>query len=230
MIRGVANVLEVVRGKGTTKRFVFASSSMVYGNFAQDPVAENCSTNPLSIYGGFKLAAESLVRAYLYSTSVDAVIVRPSAVYGPGDSHRRIVPNICRAALSGESIIVKDPVRTVADFSAVEDVVEGLELAGSLPAAAGEIFNISRGRGRTLMELVQIARGLAPDINVIFQPADDPTRPKRGALDVSKARERLGFNPKVDLETGLARCLASMKASADVPQPEFNTKAHATVA
>jgi nucleoside-diphosphate-sugar epimerase len=132
--------------------------------------------------------------------------------------------------MSGESVIVKDPVRTVADFSAVEDVVEGLELAGSLPAAAGEIFNISRGRGRTLMELVRIAQRLAPDINVIFEPADDPTRPKRGALDVSKARERLGFIPKVDLETGLARCFARMKASADLPVAEFNTEAHATVA
>jgi len=230
MARGVANVLEAVRGQATSKRFVFASSSMVYGDFVRDPVAENCRTTPVSIYGGFKLAAESLVRAYLYSSSVEPVIVRPSAVYGVGDSHRRIVPNICRAALTGESIIVKDPVKTVADFSAVEDVVEGLELAGSHPAAAGEIFNISRGRSRTLMELVNIAQRLAPGIEVVFQPADDPTRPMRGALDISKARELLGFTPKVDLEAGLAHCLASTKASAGAHQAEVDIEAHAAVA
>lgn len=214
MVKGVINVLEAVCAYELAKRFVFVSSSMVYGNFTLDPVPEASPTLPCSAYGQFKLAAECLVQSYLSSTTTQSVIVRPSAVYGVGDSHSRIVPNICNAAAQGERIVIRNPEKTRADFTAVDDVAQGLDLAGSMPLATGQTFNISRGHGRTLMELMAMAQAMVPTIDVTIETVDDATIPLRGALDISKAQKLLGFAPRIDLEAGLAQCLDYMMAPA----------------
>jgi len=85
---GLINVLEIMRDLPQTSRFVYASSSMVYGNFLQDPMPEDGPKNPLNIYGGLKLAGETLTHAYLAPTKIEPVVVRPSSVYGPTDQHR----------------------------------------------------------------------------------------------------------------------------------------------
>jgi len=205
MIRGLANALEAARAIPSISRFVYVSSSMVYGNFRLDPVPERVIAEPVNLYGGLKLAGEHLVKAYLGSTEVEHVVVRPSGVYGPGDPHGRVVQKFCTAALEGSEIRATNGADTFIDFTWVGDLVEGLARAGSLPDGAGETFNLTRGRARSLDELISVVSELGPGPTVVRNQQGDTLRPRRGTLDISKAKRLLGYNPQVDLEAGVAR-------------------------
>jgi nucleoside-diphosphate-sugar epimerase len=213
MIRGLSNGLEIARANGHVRRFVYVSSSMVYGDFDQDPMPEDGPTHPRNLYGGFKLAGEVLTRAYLDRTAVESVIVRPSGVYGPGDVHGRVVQSFCEAALLGGAIRAVNARETYIDFTWVEDLVDGLVRAGTAPNAAGETFNLTYGEGRRLDELIGIINALAPGAEVVWTEKQDPSRPRRGTLDISKARRLIGYAPEIDLETGVARYLAFLRGS-----------------
>ena len=92
------------------------------------------------------------------------------------------------------------------DFTWVEDTVEGFYLASTHAAAANETFNITSGTARTLRDLADIARNHFPDLKVVSRQSRDPVRrTKRGALDVSKARRMLGYEPRTMLDAGFAR-------------------------
>ncbi len=92
------------------------------------------------------------------------------------------------------------------DFTWVEDTVEGFYLAATHPAAANDTFNITSGTARTLRDLADIARGHFPDLKVVSRENHDPVRrTRRGALDVSKARRVLGYEPRTMLDEGFAR-------------------------
>lgn len=211
MTSGLANCLEVVRESRRPRRFVFVSSSMVYGHFTADPVPEEAPTSPVNLYGGLKLAGEVLTRAYLARTRHEAVIVRPSGVYGPTDVHGRVVQKCCEAALTGEPFIVTNPESTFIDFTWVEDLAAGLALAGMAPGAAGETFNLTFGGARSLEELVELV-GQHHALSVMRASTDGDSRPRRGTLDISKARRLLGYAPRMTLEAGMSRYLAFLRS------------------
>ena len=173
-------------------RLVYVSSSMVYGTFDREPMPEEAPLRPANAYGRLKLAAERAVRA----SRPNAVVVRPSAVYGPGDADGRILQRLVDAAQGAGTVEVDDP-ETALDFTWVGDLAAGLAAAASVPGAAGETFNLTRGVARTLAEAAAIA-GVALRVR---RPAEPHVR--RGALDVTRARNVLGYRPTVDLEDGL---------------------------
>jgi nucleoside-diphosphate-sugar epimerase len=213
ILDGTVSLLETLRGCPSVKRLVFASSSMVYGDFEADPVSEICKTAPVNLYGALKLSAETLITGYLRGTGIDPVIVRPSGVYGPGDVHRRVVQTFCENALAQRPLRISKSADMAIDFTHVEDVVEGFWLAATHPDAAGRIFNISRGRARSLMELAQIVADQVGGCTIAMdaQMAEAPSRPKRGSLDIRLARHVLGFAPRFDLEAGVARSMIDIK-------------------
>jgi len=207
MVRGLTNALEVVRASNCVRRFVYVSSSMVYGDFTTDPINENAKTEPLNLYGGLKLAGEVLTRSYLTRTGIENVIVRPSGVYGPTDVHGRVVHSFCERAINRDKIIVLNGTRTFIDFTWVEDLVDGLTRAATHPRAANQTFNMTFGAGRSLDDLVRIVTDLVPGAEVVRTRVTQPGRPRRGSMDISKARDLIGYQPVVDLETGVARYL-----------------------
>lgn len=191
ILGATASVLRALDGRAT--RLLYVSSSMVYGAFDREPMPENGPLRPANHYGRLKVAAEQMVRA----ARPDAVIVRPSAVYGPGDANGRILQRLVDAA-RGEGVLEVDDPSTALDFTWVGDLAAGLVAATAAPGAAGGTFNLTRGVARTLAE----AAAVAGDVTLRVSGPAVP-RPRRGALDISRARAVLGYRPTVDLEDGM---------------------------
>lgn len=208
---GLINLLEVLRECNCVDRFVYASSSMVYGNFEMDPMPEDGPKHPLNVYGGLKLAGEVLTKSYLMPTNIAPVIVRPSAVYGPTDQHRRVVQKFCENALAGEPVLVSNCNDHIMDFTYIEDIADGFYLATTHDQAEGETFNITYGQARRLSDLVEVLRHYVPNIQKSSEDIDDSDRPTRGSLDISRARELLGYDPKWPIERGIPAYLSHLQ-------------------
>ncbi len=192
---------------------------MVYGNFTQDPLPESAATAPTNLYGGFKLAGETLTRAYLENTDIESVIIRPTGVYGPTALNNTVVQTFCEAAILGGALEARDAQNTFIDFTWVEDLAFGLAQAGLTPGIDNEIFNLSFGKARSLEELVGLVVAAHPSTRVLFTAEHDRTRPRRGgALDISKARDRLGYAPQINLEAGILRYMKFLHNSEMHPQ------------
>jgi len=211
-LNGTVNVLEAIRECSFVKRFIYTSSSMVYGNFEYTPADEKHPTNPIDVYGGTKLAGEILTKAYSKRFDMEYVIIRPSTVYGPTDANRRVSQIFVDNALQSKPLVLENGGTSKLDFSYVEDVAHGFLLALDSPKAANEIFNITKGEGRSIKEFAQILSKIIPNVKMIEKPATFE-RPERGALDISKARKLLGYDPKYPLEKGLKKYVDFIKSS-----------------
>lgn len=203
MVHGLTHCLNEVRAQADIQRFVFVSSSMVYGDFVDDEAHEDHFTQPLNVYGGLKLAGEAITRGLLAGTNVECVVVRPTGVYGPGERHPRVVRNVCEAALRRSPIELVNPDANHIDFTYIDDLVSGLHLAGSVPGAAGQTFNLAYGQGRSLGDLARIVLSIEPGSMVVARKTVDQETPRRGTLSCARARRILGFRPQISLENGV---------------------------
>ena len=172
---GTTNVLNAAR-HCDIKRFVYASSSMTYGDFVHFPAAEDHPTIPLEIYGASKLCGEVYVRTYHEMFGLEYAILRPCSVYGPTDTNQRIVQRFVECGMEDREIQLFDGGTQLLDFTWVEDTVEGFYLAATHPAAANETFNITSGTARTLRDLADIARAHFPDLRVVDRKNRDPVK------------------------------------------------------
>lgn len=200
IVGGTVTLLEAARRFGLG-RFVYVSSSMVYGNRERDPVDEGHPCRPLEPYGALKLTCEQLVRMYAEVHDFEHVIVRPSAVYGPSGNETFVISRFLAAARNSGVIRVfgRD---TKLDFTFVDDAVSGILLTITSEKAKGEVFNVARGEARTLVEAAQWVAARVPGSRISIEPPD-PAVPKRGTMGIAKARALLGFDPRVSLEMGL---------------------------
>ena len=202
-LRTLENALDVARSI-EVERFVFMSSSMVYGNFLTPEVAEDHPLDPIGIYGALKLSGEKIVNAYNQVFGLPYTIVRPSALYGPGCVSKRVVQLFIEHALAGVPLRIDGDGEEKLDFSWIEDVVEGICLAIASPRGANETFNVTAGNARSINDLVAAVRTHFPELEVEYVERDE-LRPFRGTLSVDKARESIGYDPATSLEDGVAR-------------------------
>ena len=198
MSEGLLNLLELAT-KHKVKKFVYISSSMVYGDFS-DQVREDAVCRPQGQYGILKLAGEWLVKDYTRKTGMAHVIIRPSAVYGPLDVNDRVISKFLLAAMRGETLNVNGANETL-DFTYVEDAADGIVAATNLDVANNRTYNITKSHSKTLLEAAELAVRIAGkgSINVRGRDLDFPSR---GALNIDAARADLGYNPRVDMEEG----------------------------
>lgn len=210
ILTGTINLLEIIRDINFVRRFVYASSSMVYGDFNYTPADEDHPKSPKDIYGGTKLCGEIIVQVYGLIFGIEYTIIRPSAVYGPTDVNRRVTQIFVEDALCGKPLVLKGGRNTVLDFTYVKDVAEGFVLAALEPGGRNQVFNITRGEGRSLREFADILATMVPSIQIIEEHADESS-PKRGALAITKARRLLGYNPNYSLEDGLRKYVAFVR-------------------
>lgn len=185
-------------------RFVFFSSSMVYGNFLTPEVAEDHPLDPIGIYGALKLGGEKLVIAYNQVFDLPYTIVRPSALYGQRCVSRRVSQAFIESAIVGDKLRVDGEGDEKVDFSYIDDVVNGVIRCIEHEGARNEIFNMTAGKGRSLRDLVTLVQEHFPEIEVEYVERD-ALRPYRGTLSMDKARELIGHVPQVELEDGLTR-------------------------
>jgi nucleoside-diphosphate-sugar epimerase len=198
--RTLENALDFSRG-AEVERFLYFSSSMVYGNFEGDAVAETRHCEPLGIYGALKYGGERLVIAYNQVFSLPFCIVRPSALYGQRCVSRRVGQAFIENALRGLPLTVNGDGTDALDFTYIGDLVQGLILCIGHPAASNQIFNLTYGSARSLNQMIEIMRQQFPGVEVKYQPRDS-LMPERGTLSVEKARKVIGYEPAYPLEKG----------------------------
>lgn len=203
MSTGLINLLELSK-QYNVKKFVYISSSMVYGDFETD-VNEDAVCRPIGQYGIMKYMGEKLVEDYNRRGCFNHVIIRPSAVYGEWDVEDRVVSKFMTKAMRGETLKVNGA-SEVLDFTYVEDTAMGIALAAVNDAANGHIFNITRSDDRmwSLKEAAELAIKIAGQGDLIVADRD-LSFPKRGRLDISKAKDLLGYTPTVSVEEGFRR-------------------------
>lgn len=203
MSTGLINLLELSK-KYNAKKFVYISSSMVYGDFTAD-VNESATCNPIGQYGIMKYMGEKLVEDYSRRGSFAHTIIRPSAVYGEWDVEDRVVSKFMTKAMRGETLKVNGP-DEVLDFTYVEDTAQGIVLAATLDKANGNIYNITRSEQRqwTLKDAAELAVKIAGQGTLEIAPRD-LSFPKRGRLDITRAVNDLGYTPQVNVEEGFRR-------------------------
>jgi nucleoside-diphosphate-sugar epimerase len=206
-------VLEAIVGLRRRPSLTYVSSSMVYGHFAREPQDEAGPLRPLSTYGRLKLDAERRVRALARREGVTATIVRPSAVYGPGDLNGRVLQRLVEAATRGVPFALKAPASARLDFTWVEDLAAGLHAAALRASGPPRAYNVTTGAARSLGEAIAIVRGHVPELEV-RDDGPDGTAPRRGSLDIARARRELGWTPQWTLEAGLKSYLAFARAGA----------------
>ena len=197
--RTLENALDNARA--SAEHFIFLSSSMVYGNFASESVDEEAPCNPIGIYGAVKLGGEKLVTAYSQVFDLPHTIIRPSALYGERCISRRVGQIFIENALRGRDLVVRGDGTDRVDFTYISDFVQGVVLALSEEAARGETFNLTYGNGRSLNDLAEIVQKEFPAAGLRHEPRDALV-PERGTLDVSKARDLLGYAPAFPIEDG----------------------------
>jgi UDP-glucuronate 4-epimerase len=196
------HLLEAARG-WADKRFVFASSSSIYGQAETLPTSEDVIPQPVSPYGATKLAAEHLCAMYAANYDVSTVSLRYFSVYGPRQRPDMAFNVFCRAAAAREPITVYGDGTQTRDFTYVSDVVAGTRAAAEAPDAPGRTFNLGGGSRvplRAALDVIQDCAGRALEIQYV--------EPQRGDVhdtgaDTTRARESLDFAPKVSLIEGL---------------------------
>jgi nucleoside-diphosphate-sugar epimerase len=210
MIEGLMNLLDVSIAFGV-KKFVYVSSSMVYGNF-DDGVTEEAICNPIGQYGIMKLAGEWLVKDYCNRVGMPYTIIRPSAVYGPLDVIDRVIAKFMIAAMRGETLEIKGPNEKL-DFTYVDDLVEGIVSATLNDVANNKIYNLTKGEAVTLERAAQEVISIVGNGSYTVNTKDD-SYPSRGALSIRMARRELGYNPTTTLKEGLIKYYEWLQNSA----------------
>lgn len=207
------------------ERFIYFSSSMVYGHFLRDqkgeiiPAEEDQKCDPIDVYGTLKLCGENLVKAYHLKHGLPYTIIRPSAVYGHTDCNRRVTEIFISNAMQGKDLLIDNKGTHQLDFTYADDLVEGVVRAAESSGTLNRTFNLSGGRGRTLNELAEIVCSLIPGA-AIKRVNAAPFRPNRGAQNISRARETFGFSPSYDLETGMAKYIELFSSDFNKYQPK----------
>jgi nucleoside-diphosphate-sugar epimerase len=220
---GTNRVLELAATTGA--RFLLASTSEAYGDPLVHPQSEDYwgNVNPNGIrscYDEGKRFAEALSMVYFRESGVDARIVRIFNTYGPRSDpdDGRLVPNFITQALAGRPITVYGDGRQTRSLCYVSDLVDGLIRMMTSPTTGGRVINLGNPDERTVLELAEMIKQLAGSSSPIelVEPisADDP---QRRCPDISRARQELGWEPKVGLEAGLRETLAWFRARLSPP-------------
>ncbi len=222
MMNGLITLLEastLVR----LKKFVYISSSMVYGDFKNN-VRESTSCKPIGQYGILKYTGEKIVEEYTRQGHFDHIIIRPSAVYGEHDVNDRVVSKFIIGAMKGETLQINGP-NEILDFTHVSDVSKGIALVSTSKGkiTRNQIYNITRSSKKTCtiekaaQLIINIVGSGAYDTNGnpnVFQyNKPDINFPTRGRLNIAKAQKDFKYNPKIDIEEGFRQYYEWIRSS-----------------
>ena len=205
-VGGTVSLMEAMRDVGV-RRVVFISSGAVYGVQQVQPLVETIIPFPHSPYAVSKLAAEYYVRTIGDLYGIETVSLRVFNAYGPGQhlpaSHPPVIINMLRQAIRNGSIIVHGDGNQTRDYIYLDDVISGMIAASTAPNLDNLVINIGRGVETSVRELVRLTQELTGTrAEVLYNPRSDPGV-SRMCADLNLAREKLGFQPRVNLLDGL---------------------------
>jgi len=201
-IRGTLNLLESCRRHGV-RRFVFASSSSVYGNNPKVPFSETDSVdNPISPYAATKKAGELICHTYHHLYGLDVACLRYFTVYGPRQRPEMAIHQFTRLIYQGKKITLFGDGNSRRDYTFIDDAVAGTVKA--LNRENGyEIFNIGESQTTTLIELVRIIEERVGKKALIEYLPAQPGDVERTFADIQKAKEKLEYKPQTDMRAGI---------------------------
>src|SRR5258705_224761 len=218
---GTLRLLEASRSAGVPK-FVYVSSSEVYGTAQWVPMQEDHPTFPCTVYGGSKLAGEAYARAFHRTYGYPTVVVRPFDTYGPRSHHEgdsgEVIPKFLLRCLAGKPMIVFGDGTQTRDFTYVSDSAHGIILAGTTAAAVGRTINLGSGFELAINELAKTIARITEHPDAVIQ--HDEPRPGdvlRLYADMSQARSLLGYDVRVPLAEGLTQLLSWYRAQGASP-------------
>lgn len=209
-VGGTVSVMEAIRDAGV-QRVVLASSGAVYGEQGEQPLSETMIPHPDSPYAVSKLAAEAYVRTIGMLWGIETVSLRIFNAYGPGQqlpaSHAPVVPRFLKAALGGASLVIFGDGKQTRDFVYVEDVISALIAAATAPNIDQQVINVGSSTETSLDALVAtigqaVGRSLEPIHNT-----DQPGGVSHMCADLTRARQLLGYAPKIGLLDGLKQMM-----------------------
>lgn len=207
---GTIMTLEAARRAGV-HRFLYCSSSEVYGNSGDDRLSEDrTQCAPVTVYGAAKLAGEYYAKAYHHTYGLPAVVVRPFNAYGPREHDRgdlaEVIPRFVIRVLNGLPPIIFGDGSNGRDFTFVTEVAAGIALAAESDALIGRVVNLAYGRMITISEVaVAVARACGrPDLTPELANAR-PGDVIALQADTTRAQELLNFHALIDFERGLQR-------------------------
>lgn len=206
-IMGTLNMMEAARQQGV-KKFVYASSSSVYGDHPVLPKKEGQEGNLLSPYALTKRVDEEFAKLYTRLYGLDTYGLRYFNVFGrrqdPDGAYAAVIPKFIKMLMNGETPTINGDGMQSRDFTYIENVIEANLKACLAPhEAAGNAFNIAYGGREYLIDIYHsLTRALGKDIEPNFGP-DRAGDIKHSNADISKAREMLGYDPDYDFDSGL---------------------------
>jgi UDP-glucose 4-epimerase len=200
-IQSSQKLLEAAKGKPLS-RFVYASSSSVYGLTPTLPMTEKSLLHPLSPYGVTKLAAEQLAYLYFQNYAVPAVSLRFFTVYGPGQRPDMAFHKFFKSIAEGRPIALYGDGEQTRDFTFVEDIVEAC-LAASRLGRPGEVYNIGGGHREKMNDLLPILEEICGKEIEVRREDKQKGDVAHTHADIAKARMELGYSPRTHLKEGL---------------------------
>jgi NAD dependent epimerase/dehydratase len=204
---GTANLLNACLGNDVEK-IVHTSTSEVYGTAIYCPIDEKHPLQAQSPYSATKIAADKLAESYYKAFGLSVATVRPFNTYGPWQSARAVIPTIILQALNGDKIMLGS-LHPTRDLTYVEDTASGLIEVAKSPHSIGEVINTGCGQEISIGELSQVILSImGKEAEILAE--DRRIRPEKSEVerlmcDNSKARELLGWEPRISLKEGLKR-------------------------
>jgi UDP-glucose 4-epimerase len=205
-VGGTVGLMEAMRDVGV-RRVVLISSGAVYGDQQEQPLRESAIPAPRSPYAVSKLAAEYYVRTIGGLWGIETVSLRVFNAYGPGQhlpaSHPPVIPSFLRHAVRGGSIVVHGQGIQTRDYVYLDDVVDSMVAASTAPGINNLVINVGSGKETDLRDLVRLViEVVSRPVEVIDNPHTDPGV-SRMCADLILAREKLNYQPRVELLEGL---------------------------
>lgn len=214
---GTLNILEACRAAGVA-RLIHTSTSEVYGSPGTIPIEESHPLHPQSPYAATKTAADMLALSYHASFRLPVTVIRPFNTYGPRQSARAVIPTVVMQAVTTGSVML-GTTETTRDFLFVHDTVRGFLAAADANGVDGEVIQLGTGVGTRINDIVQAVGDL---LGRRLEVRTDPQRIRPAASEVDQlvcradlARRLLGWEPRVDLRTGLGHTIAWLQDHLD---------------
>ena len=222
-VEGTLNILDSAKSNDV-RRVIYASSSSIYGENPALPKQEDMTPMPISPYAVAKLAGEKYCQVFSRTYGLETVGLRYFNVFGlgqdPKSQYAAVMPLFITAFLDGSRITINGDGQQSRDFTFVENVIQANLKAAVAPKAAGEVFNVACGNSTSLNQVIDHLRTITEvDTEVVHGP-DRAGDIKHSLASIDKARELMGYNPAVSVESGLRMSVEWYRAARKGPSTQ----------
>lgn len=214
-VMGTEHVATAVhRHRDKVERFIYISTSEVYGTAENELMDEHHPLNPQSPYAAAKAGADRLIYAYHTSYNIPSVIIRPFNLFGPHQHPEKVIPRFITSRILGEPLTIHGTGESERDFTYVDDAAQAIDLALHAPAekVVGGVFNVGNGRGVSIKYIADLVLKMMGSTaadkgggQTVVMTSDRPGQVSRHAADFGKIQKVLGWQPTTTFEDGMKK-------------------------